>query len=240
MSNHDNGNGVALKRDRGGKAIRSKSRNSDSVKINQRGSCHVSSATSPLSDSMSALPFPISISRNEQQPQCESSQERPTKKFQRRSSLKKAGKRRASVTFAPLPPSTSSVESNDTKSAVQEKEEQHKGFRRDYSLGETVRFASHIIDEQTNIGDVNSLRKHDFAFVKRSDGSYSYAILACRSFEPIKGAKNDDTEECMTFVMNDIGSTKMIKQRHWSAFVCLVSMEGLDPILGKRESQSKQ
>ena len=134
----------------------------------------------------------------------------------------------------------SSMESNDTKSAVQEKEEQHKGFRRDYSLGETARFASHIINEQTNIRAVNSLRKHDFAFVKRRDGSYSYAILACRSFEPIKGAKNDHTEECMTFVMNDTGSTKMIRQRHWSEFVCLISMEGLDPIRSRRERQRRQ
>merc|ERR1719296_222792 len=65
------------------------------------------------------------------------------------------------------------------------------------------------------------LQKHDFAFVKRSDGSYSYAILAFRSFEPIK--KGTGTEECMTFVTNKIGSTKIIRERHWSEFIRMPS-----------------
>ena len=118
---------------------------------------------------------------------------------------------------------------------MQENEQQHKGSRRDYSLGETVRSPSHIIIEKTSelaTQAVNTLQKRDFAFVRRSDGSYSFATLAYRSFEPmIKAAKNDAiTEEYMTFVMDDIGSIKMIRQRHWSKLVCLVSMEGLDAL----------
>ena len=31
------------------------------------------------------------------------------------------------------------------------------------------------------------------------------------------------TEECMTFVMCDVGSAKMVRQRHWGQFVRLVS-----------------
>lgn len=70
------------------------------------------------------------------------------------------------------------------------------------------------------------LQNYDFVFVRRSDGSYSYAILSGRSFAPIKGAKNNATEECMTFVINGSGCTEMIRQEHWSDKVQLVSMEG--------------
>jgi len=64
---------------------------------------------------------------------------------------------------------------------------QTKGFRRDYELGETLRHSSHMVVESNSkksLRSVESLRKHDFAFVKRSDKSFSYAILAFRSLEP--------------------------------------------------------
>jgi len=135
--------------------------------------------------------------------------------------------RRASVSFVPLPNSSSSME-NENRQTV---EQQHKGFRKDYSIGEKTRSPSHMIIEPTSdqaIQVISSLKKHDFAFVKRSCGSYSYAILAYRSMEPIKGAIDKSMEECMTFVMSDVGSTKMVRKRH-SHFVRLVSMEGSDP-----------
>ena len=69
----------------------------------------------------------------------------------------------------------------------------------------------------------DTLEKHDFAFVKRSNGSYSYAILARRTFAPMKGHK-DATEECMTFVTDESGSTKTIRQRNWSKCLRLVSL----------------
>jgi len=50
----------------------------------------------------------------------------------------------------------------------------------------------------------------------------SYAILAYRSMEPIvRGNDEESTEECMTFVMSDGGSTKMVRRRHWGKFVRL-------------------
>ena len=53
--------------------------------------------------------------------------------------------------------------------------------------------------------------------------------MAYRSFELIRRAKNDAIiDRFMTFVMNDTGSSKMIRQRSWRNFICLVSMEGLD------------
>jgi len=85
-------------------------------------------------------------------------------------------------------------------------EDQPTGFRRDYELGETVRCQTHM-----STGDTSSLENHDFAFVKRSDGSYSYAILAERS------------EEFMLFAMNASGATKKISKKHWSSLLCLVS-----------------
>ena len=105
------------------------------------------------------------------------------------------------------------------------------GFRKDYKLGETLRSPSHMIVESTPqiaTRAVGTLKKHDFAFVKRSDGSYSYAIVAYRSMEPIKGSSSKDPpveEECIAFIINDTGSTKTIRRRHWSDLVRRASKE---------------
>lgn len=183
---------------------------------------------------------PLPFSRYQQHQAERSSQERPAKRLQRRHSpvadhrlqLTKAGlkensdrprRRRSSVTFAGLPPSLSSAENKNTR------HESYHGFRSDYSLGETIRTPSHMTIEPTSeqaIRAVTSLKTHDFAFVKRSDGSYSFAILAYRSTKPLKGAEDTSaTEECMNFVMSDNGATKTIRERHLSEFVRLVSME---------------
>ena len=70
----------------------------------------------------------------------------------------------------------------------------------DCTIGETLRSSSHMsieaISEQ-DIQAIGSLDEHDFAFIKRSDGSYTYAILAYRSMEPVKGANNVDKVESM-------------------------------------------
>ena len=116
-------------------------------------------------------------------------------------------RRRASVTCVPSTLSSSSLENDHMRTT----EEQHKGFCNDYSIGETVRSPYYMIIEPTSdqaIQAIGLLNKHDSAFVKCSDGSYSYAILAYRSMEPNKGSINMSTEECMTFVMCDVGSTK--------------------------------
>jgi len=109
---------------------------------------------------------------------------------------------------------------------------QISGYRSDYSLGDTLCSTSHMVIEPTPkqaIKAVDSLKTHDFAFVKRSDGSYSFAILAYRSMEPTKRADGDaDMRECMNFVICNNGSTKMVRRSHWSRSIRLVSMEGLD------------
>lgn len=103
------------------------------------------------------------------------------------------------------------------------------GIREDYILGETARSPSHTIIEpnrEKSTEAISSLADHDFAFVKRSYGTYTYAVLACRSSAedtPIQDA--EPGEECMTFVLNNKGCTKVIKKSQWSDFIRLVSTE---------------
>ena len=132
-------------------------------------------------------------------------------------------RRRASVTFAPLPLYSSIDEKQTT---VERRHEHENGFRGDYTIGETIRSSIHMSIESTSeqaIQAIGSLDEHDFAFIKRSDGSYSYAILARRSMEPIKGDDINDKaksmEECMTFVMSEAGAAKMVRRRNWSKSV---------------------
>ena len=103
----------------------------------------------------------------------------------------------------------------------------HKGFRPDYVLGESSRHTSHMIvpqDDTHAITLVNTLSKHDFAWVKRSNGKYSYAILAYRTSSTDNDDKdgNNNKGEGMAFVMDELGSTKMIRKKYWCEYVRLV------------------
>lgn len=99
----------------------------------------------------------------------------------------------------------------------------HEGFCKDYALGEALRSPAHTI--QRGLAAIDSLKKHDFAFVKRSDGSFSYAIVAFRSFEPASRGAWD--EECMTFVVSAAGSIKTVRKRHWAESVRMVAPSSL-------------
>lgn len=107
-----------------------------------------------------------------------------------------------------------------------------KGFREDYVIGETIRSQSHMITEPTPeqaTKAVSTLKKHDFAFIKRSDGSFSYAILAFRSIGTDNKINNHARyDEEMTFVMCCQGSTKVVRKRHWRKVVRLVYLPSLD------------
>jgi len=138
---------------------------------------------------------------------------------------------------------------------------QHMGYRPDYKLGQVARSPSHLLlppststktnQKQNYINQIATLLKHDFAFVKRSNGLFSYAILAYRTnpgrTNPGNKSGNksghgggggvvnnsDDyyngeyKEEGMAFVMDDVGSTKMIRKKHWFEYIRLVSMDDL-------------
>jgi len=119
---------------------------------------------------------------------------------------------------------------------------QHLGFRNDYGLGDTARTSSHMIietDTQRAIESVGTLSSHDFAFVKRSDGSYSYSILAYRSSSTQvveeeslitrpPQLQQGEVEESMTFVLSNAGCTKLIKKSQWSQCIRLVASEEED------------
>lgn len=64
--------------------------------------------------------------------------------------------------------------------------------------------------EKSTESDMDSLKTHDFAFVKRCCGHYTYAIIAYKS------------EDEILFVLDTNGSTKTLNRRHWSRCVRLV------------------
>mmetsp|Transcript_19122 Transcript_19122/g.39731 ORF Transcript_19122/g.39731 Transcript_19122/m.39731 type:complete len:609 (-) Transcript_19122:347-2173(-) len=125
------------------------------------------------------------------------------------------------------------------KAQQRDQEEENVGFRRDYRLGQSARSPLHIIEEPTKenaLQSISKLETHSFVFVKRSDGKWTYAVLAFRSLESFsKNSTTEDedgkgvVEECMTFVMSDSGASKVIRKKHWAEFVRCVSMEGAPP-----------
>ena len=104
--------------------------------------------------------------------------------------------------------------------------QRYHGYREDYFLGDVVKSSSHMIIESAPkraIRAVESLQIHDFAWVKRSDGLYTYAILAYRSTSPLtESPSTKEDEEYMYFVVDDIGSTKMVPKSRWHVNVRLV------------------
>ena len=110
-----------------------------------------------------------------------------------------------------------------------EQEVDHRSYigsyhRDDYVLGDVIRSSSHMMIESSPdraIHAVDSLKIHDFAWVKRSDGFYTYAILAYRN-PPIENKSNHHPEEYMYFVVDNSGSTKMILKKHWHDSVRLI------------------
>ena len=93
---------------------------------------------------------------------------------------------------AVVPTRMTEEENND-----QEKE-RYTGYREDYLLGDVVKLSSHMIIESSPnraIRAVESLQLHDFAWVKRSDGLYTYAILAYRSTSPLTESPSTTEEE---------------------------------------------
>ena len=120
----------------------------------------------------------------------------------------------------------------------------HKGFRPDYVLGEYSRDTSHMIMPQDDVHAmqlVNTLSKHDFAFVKRLNGTYSYAILAYRTSSSNTNEDDNEkkSEEGIAFVMDDSGSTKMIRKKYWCEYIRLVSMQDCSMITAPTEDAMK-
>eukprot|EP00956_Cyclotella_meneghiniana_P008995 scaffold12322_cov52-Cyclotella_meneghiniana.AAC.3 len=113
---------------------------------------------------------------------------------------------------APLPPPIPNRRRSDggggTFVSPHQEIKEHSNVRShevNYDLGDSLRCSSHIIDDacpQAAIERVSRLNHYDFAFVKRSNGSWSYAILASRF----------------------VGSTKVVNRSQWAGCVRCVTM----------------
>mmetsp|Transcript_7685 Transcript_7685/g.13568 ORF Transcript_7685/g.13568 Transcript_7685/m.13568 type:complete len:120 (+) Transcript_7685:1-360(+) len=93
-----------------------------------------------------------------------------------------------------------------------------------------------MIIHRSNAKAVHSaslLKINEQAFIKRSNGAWTCALLIERSLQPANaptsrlhwhtkkeiGHKTMALEESMLFVINEDGATKIIKMRHWGKFI---------------------
>eukprot|EP00956_Cyclotella_meneghiniana_P032940 scaffold92252_cov71-Cyclotella_meneghiniana.AAC.1 len=94
----------------------------------------------------------------------------------------------------------------------------------DYVLGDPPRYLSHMIIEscpEASLKRVSSLNIHNFAFVKRSNGSWWYAMLADRYLDM-------NNEEHMMFLLSETGCTKTVRKCQWGNCVSCVAMIGVE------------
>ena len=68
---------------------------------------------------------------------------------------------------------------------------------------------------------IDSLKLYDFAWVKRSCGTWVYAIVA------IITSDEDDANKSIQFVMDKKGSTKTLKSKYWTNHIRLVNMRNV-------------
>eukprot|EP00956_Cyclotella_meneghiniana_P024146 scaffold48140_cov68-Cyclotella_meneghiniana.AAC.10 len=99
--------------------------------------------------------------------------------------------------------------------AKEYKEKTHCRSTSSYAIGDVAQSSTHMVIEtcvRAALINVCKLKTHDFAFVKRSDGSWTYAILAGY-------CKDTNNEDIMVFVTNKKGGSKAIKIRDWAKLV---------------------
>lgn len=88
-----------------------------------------------------------------------------------------------------------------------------------YELGDHVKGDDHMVIPKTAteaIQNASTLNTFDFAFVLRSDDSWTYAIVAEKSF-------HKDLGLVLRFVLDKKGTTKTIRRKYWEKGVRLVS-----------------
>eukprot|EP00970_Alexandrium_tamarense_P015978 scaffold5872_cov202-Alexandrium_tamarense.AAC.7 len=85
----------------------------------------------------------------------------------------------------------------------------------EYTLGDTVSEddTSAFQAADDTMQSVSSLQQHDFAFVQRSSGDFTYSIVAARFKSPKTG------EEVMLFVIDDSGGIKTIGESRWESCI---------------------
>ena len=103
--------------------------------------------------------------------------------------------------------------------------QRHQGFRGDYFLGDPLRSPSHMVVEPSPdraMRAASSLHKHDFAFVRRAGGGFTYAILAFRGEEDDASRGGDRRRRALTFVVSRCGRTETVSEGSWGDGVRLV------------------
>ena len=102
-----------------------------------------------------------------------------------------------------------------------------------YRIGQVSRSPNDMIIHRSHfdaIDSVSMIQNMQQAFVKRSSGLWTCAVLVERALQPTNGKrwypeweidnfKEAELEESMLFVINDDGSTKIVNKRNWGKFV---------------------
>ena len=115
-------------------------------------------------------------------------------------------KRKSETTITSSEPETISPQSSET-AATSPTSLAHLG----YELGDQVKGDNHMLIPKTAteaIQNASTLNTFDFAFVLRSNDSWTYAIVAEKSF-------HKDLGLVLRFVLDKKGTTKTIRRKYW-------------------------
>lgn len=87
-----------------------------------------------------------------------------------------------------------------------------------YGLGDKLLSGKDIIDRRADKGRthlelISHFEPQDEAFIKRTDGSFTFATVIRRYFDP------QDNEDQLVFAVNAAGSTKTIPKRLWKSCI---------------------
>mmetsp|Transcript_8977 Transcript_8977/g.15606 ORF Transcript_8977/g.15606 Transcript_8977/m.15606 type:complete len:532 (+) Transcript_8977:66-1661(+) len=95
----------------------------------------------------------------------------------------------------------------------QQSSDQNRTYLPHLELGDTGSPQDMIVESGDEMDRLrlHDLRLHDFAFIQRSDGRWTYAIIADRGYE------------MMRFVVDADGNTKAFSKRRWSSSIRLVN-----------------
>lgn len=142
----------------------------------------------------------------------------------------KGMQRQKSVDFDSPPPNPCHIHETQSKKTEQEQAQKHesKVFNQSpkYNLGDYLISSRDSFEESyENLVSVNNLEELDFAFVKRSDSRWSYAMLTRRFLQTRAVLDNDDCkgrielEEVMLFVVDKSGSTKTVRSNSYGKHI---------------------
>jgi hypothetical protein len=82
-----------------------------------------------------------------------------------------------------------------------------------------------VSNRAINFKMANSLQTHDFAFVLRSNGEWTYAIVAHR------GLIDTSSEDVLLVVVDDMGSTKKMTKKYWATCIRMVNSDAMSSLI---------